>query len=489
MRWLCIEAHLLAGRYHGRSDDGRAGEWPPNPHRIFQALIVAANLGFRRTEFSEAKADAFRWLEARDPPEIIVPPAQEASFVRLYVPNNDMDSVVASGWKKSPAALRTAKDLYPHMLGGDSTVRFLWPIADADWPGAEAHAVILCEEARHLHSLGLGIDFVAGNGRILDDASKRALPGEGYVANAAIAGGWRAPFNGSFDELVLRYTGMAGRVQAVRGRGLVRSVMPPGPPAVRRDVAYAPRSAAPRRPVHAFVLVNEDGDYKSFNPRQALHVAAWMRHAAHVEAKRLKLDERFINEFVCGHGDTTKDYRFSYLPLPTISGFRDGRIRRVLVAEPAGPPHALAFKVIRALGNASLVDENGETKCELRPVEWNRELGVFERYRNSAHVWGSVTPVVLPGMDDRRSRKAIGLLTKALAQAGCTTPVVEISLQAEPVFPGAEMARRYIVPKHLEIFPRVHAVITFAEPVIGPVAIGGGRHSGLGVFATIDKRE
>src|SRR5437899_10679614 len=107
MRWLCIEVHWLAGRYHGRSDDGRAGEWPPNPHRVFQALIAAANLGFRRTEFSEAKAEAFRWLEGRDPPEIVTPPVQRAGFVRLYVPNNDMDSVVSSDWKRSPAELRT----------------------------------------------------------------------------------------------------------------------------------------------------------------------------------------------------------------------------------------------------------------------------------------------------------------------------------------------------------------------------------------------
>jgi CRISPR-associated protein Csb2 len=487
MRWLCIEAHLLAGRYHGRSNNGRASEWPPNPHRLFQALIAAANLGFRRTEFSDAKADAFRWLEARDPPEIVTPPAYEASFVRLYVPNNDMDSVVSSDWKRSPAELRTAKDTYPHVLDGDATVRFLWPISDEEWPAAQSHAAILCEEARHLHSLGFGIDLVAGNGRILDDVGRRALPGEVHLADAAIAGGWRAPAKGSFDELVARHEAMPHRVQAARGRGLVRSVAPPAPPAIRRDVLYRSRSAPLNRPVHAFVMVDEDGNYKSFDPRQALHVAAWMRHAAHMEAKRLRLDEGFTNEYVCGHGEAAaKDYRFSYLPLPTISGYRDGRIRRVLAVEPAGPSHALAFKVMRALGNAPLIDENGEVKAELRAVDWEREKGVFERYREPSRFWGSVTPVVLPGMDDRRSRKAIALVVKALAQAGCTSPVTEVSVQAEPVFAGAEMARRYVVPKYLEAFPRVHVIITFAETVLGPLAIGGGRHLGLGVCAGVE---
>jgi CRISPR-associated protein Csb2 len=155
----------------------------------------------------------------------------------------------------------------------------------------------------------------------------------------------------------------------------------------------------------------------------------------------------------------------------------------VLLAEPLGPPNVLAAKVARAFGNAALVDERGEIRAELRAIDLRQERPVFSKYLESARCWRSVTPVVLPGMDDKRSRKAIGLVLKALAQSGVTTPVVEISVQAEPVFPGAEMARRYLVPKHLEKFPRVHVIIDFAEPVAGPLALGSGRHSGLGLFA------
>jgi CRISPR-associated protein Csb2 len=91
----------------------------------------------------------------------------------------------------------------------------------------------------------------------------------------------------------------------------------------------------------------------------------------------------------------------------------------------------------------------------------------------------------MPGRDDRRSRKAHGLVLKALLQAGCTMPVAEIHLQVEPVFPGSEMAGRYRAPAYLEQFPRTHAIITFAEPVPGPLALGGGRHVGLGIFAAL----
>ena len=108
------------------------------------------------------------------------------------------------------------------------------------------------------------------------------------------------------------------------------------------------------------------------------------------------------------------------------------------------------------------------------------------RYLRRARRWGSVTPLVLPGRDDRSSRKAHGLMLKALAQAGYTTPIAEIHLQPEPVFPGAELARAYRVPAYLKEFPRTHAIITFAEALPGPIALGAGRHVGLGVFARLD---
>jgi CRISPR-associated protein Csb2 len=183
----------------------------------------------------------------------------------------------------------------------------------------------------------------------------------------------------------------------------------------------------------------------------------------------------------------TKNARFSYLPLLTIpAAGRDGRIRRVLLAELFGSGGRNAEAVARRLSGASLVEENtGEIKADLRRAETSPRKGIVGRYVAESTVWGSVTPVVLPGRDDYRQRKAHGLILKALAQAGYTTPILEIQLQEEPVFPGAERARAYRAPAYLKQYPRTHAIITFAKPVRGPVAIGGGRHVGLGTFATL----
>lgn len=496
MRWLCIEAHFLGGRYHGRSGDGRLHQWPPNPHRLFQALVAAGNLGFRRTEFSDAKKEALRWLERRGAPEIIVPAARKANVVRLYVPNNDLDKV-ARAWaqgkepEKQPNELRTGKDLRPHRIDGDTAVRFLWPIADDEWGEARHHAETICAEARHLHALGLGIDLVTGNGRILADAEKQALPGEVWIATTDGIG-WRVPVEGSLAELSARYADQRTRVQAGRGRGAERWVMPPAPPMASRETGYVRRAEGRSRPVHAFALVDADGTYRSFDPRRAIEVAAWLRHAAHQRAQGMKLDADFVERFVCGHGEdaSTKNDRFSYLPLPTIPfKGRDGRIRRVLVVEPFGGGGGKAQAVARRLSGASLIEEDtGEVMADLRALSDPSSDALIGRWyvpRSGSRRWGSVTPLVLPGRDDFRARKAHTLVLKALAQAGYTAPVAEIHLQREPVFPGAEMARAYRVPAYLKEFPRTHVIITFAEPVPGPVAIGAGRHVGLGVFAAL----
>jgi CRISPR-associated protein Csb2 len=367
-------------------------------------------------------------------------------------------------------------------------VRFLWPIADDAWAVARPQAELLMSEARHLHALGLGIDLVAGNGRILSDSERAALRGEIWVGEEGGVG-WRVPVVGSLDELSARHVRAATRVAAAGDRRTSRWVTTPSPPVVWREVGYRRRALGRERTAHAFALAGAEDELLSFDPRRVVEVAAWLRHAAHISAKALKLDAPFVEGFVCGHGEdeTEKNSRFSYLPLPTLTPKgRDGRIRRALIAEPFGGSGDKALAVARRLRGAALVEEGtGEIMAELRAVA--PADGVFRRYlpKDGALTWGTVTPIVLPGRDDRRSRKAVGLVLKALAQAGYTTPVTEVTLQAAPVFPGQEMAAGYRLPEYLKPFPRTHVIVTFAEPMPGPVAIGGGRHIGLGLMATV----
>jgi len=88
MKYLCISITFLDPLFHGQGD-GYEPEWPPSPMRLFQALLAGARTGCRERAWSDAKAEAFRWLEKRDPPEIITPRVHRAPAYTLYVPNND----------------------------------------------------------------------------------------------------------------------------------------------------------------------------------------------------------------------------------------------------------------------------------------------------------------------------------------------------------------------------------------------------------------
>jgi CRISPR-associated protein Csb2 len=116
-------------------------------------------------------------------------------------------------------------------------------------------------------------------------------------------------------------------------------------------------------------------------------------------------------------------------------------------------------------------------KARLRPIDDPGEDGVMRKYIEAAERWATVTPIVLPGHLNGRgvARRQAKLVLKSLAHAGIMTPVSEIHLQPDPIFPGAERAGCYRVPEYLRQFTRTHALITFGEPVVGPVVIGAGR--------------
>jgi CRISPR-associated protein Csb2 len=464
MNWLCVEIRFLFNKYHGSRDGGRRSDYPPSPHRMFQALTAAAN---NNDDMSDSAKEALQWLEKQSPPQIIVPESSLGSRVTTFVPNNDMN-VVARAWakgrtpEKKPEELRTAKILQPRHLGGDATVRFVWSVKDASTPLDR-----ICELARHVHHLGLGIDMVMGNGRVIDDSQKNRLSGITYIP---IAGkGWRVPVEGSLEELMDRYQ------QPMNAMRLNEY----------DEVTYVREAATRRPPMNAFALVNEDGGYCRFDSTDAMVVAAELRHAAHTRAKQLRFDAAFTEGYVCGHANRSydKDNRFAYIPVPTLApAGRDNDIRRVMLIQ--GQANSKADSLIRRLGGVSL-----SGKARLRPIDNPDKDGVMKKYTEAAERWATVTPMVLPGHLNGRglARRQTKLVLKSLAHAGIMTPVAEIHLQTDPIFPGAEWTGRYRVPEYLRQFTKTHAIITFSEPVVGPVVIGAGRYVGLGLMAGLDQ--
>jgi CRISPR-associated protein Csb2 len=148
-----------------------------------------------------------------------------------------------------------------------------------------------------------------------------------------------------------------------------------------------------------------------------------------------------------------------------------------------GRENSRADSLARRLSGSSL-----SGKAWLRPINDPDRDGVLRKYTHAAEQWATVTPIILPGHLNGRGleRRQTKLVLKSLAHAGIMTPISEVCLQPDPVFPGAERASRYRVPEYLQQFTKTHAVITFSEPVVGPVVIGAGRYVGLGLMAGLD---
>jgi CRISPR-associated protein Csb2 len=139
-----------------------------------------------------------------------------------------------------------------------------------------------------------------------------------------------------------------------------------------------------------------------------------------------------------------------------------------------------------------LGDEDRFPEMFLERIDRNDK--VLPYYTGVARIWASVTPVLLPGYDNRKDHRgnhqkllvrAEQLVRKALGQAGIDTSVC-IELSRVPYWTGSLHSRDYQPRQKLSNYPRWHVRLTFDRPWTGPLAIGAGRHCGLGLFAACD---
>ncbi len=526
---LCISVSFLDPRYHGCSDGG-AAEWPPSPMRLFQAMVAGNGL----TLGTGSDIDlALRWFEAQPPPTVLAPTAKHGIPCPLYVPNNAMD-VVAKSWVRgknetSIAEHRTLKMARPtHLCGGD-TVHYLWPIgsSDADPPPVEP----LVRAVEHVVVLGWGIDLVVVQCRVLSASDSL---GEGLerwdVAQGHATSTLRCPVPGSLDALMSRHSAYLNRL----ANGTFHSIPPL---TTYRAVGYRRPSDPVSRPLACFELRQDNGSFCRYSQRNLVHIAGMVRHLAiRAMASNQLLDklypdhgqtndsirdgsrptgveeheewkdpEGWVLRYVAGHreDDAVGHRQFSYLPLPSIGHeHSDQALRRVMVAAPAGDDAWLGHLADRLAGS-QLKPENGKEFGEQGPPTLVRVYRdkVARRYTDAAIRWASVTPVILPGHDDKKPAKTRKLIEAALAQSGIEQPCA-YEWSAHSRFRNSLSAHKYHKDgdtdvKHWQFYnvkdylrgkTWVHLTLTFDHGLKapGPMAIGAGRHCGFGLMAGLE---
>jgi CRISPR-associated protein Csb2 len=472
---LRITVRFLQSYSHGRGEDG-AAEWPPSPLRLFQA-VVASSLGPQPDDQRRARAgQALRWLERQAPPEIFAPRAEPTGpGYRLFVPDNVGDKVAkawSAGREANMADYRTEKDVRPVRLEGEA-VHFVYREVN----NLPDHLDALRQAARSITHLGWGIDMAIGDAT---DAWTE-LSGERWIPGRLGGRVLRCPVDGTLDDLGRKHAQFLGRLEG-------DTLRPVSPLSTFTIEAYGRAADAVVPSLAAFRLLDpSNGQRLSLDPtRRSRDVAAWTRHA--VADVCVGWPFGATARLVHGHADGDSASvgsldRLSFLPLPTINA-KLNRAEGVARVAVVGPPNrAEEMQWIRArLGGRELAWQ-GRTKAILEPLpidDW-----VLRQYAASATTWTSVTPVVLPGYDDRSSRKAERLLRKAFLQAGFPSETVatiqELDWRKVGFYAGVDHANRFLAPDKVT-GPMFHVRARFAEPVSGPISIGSGRFRGMGML-------
>jgi len=490
-----ISVTFLDPIFHGRADADEP-EWPPSPLRLFQALLAGTAAAARPGGgLSEVDLAALRWIEQQSPPIVIAPVARRGQAYRLSVPNNAMD-VVAAAWARgnesgrgdaSPATHRSMKMVMPVHLQSTDAVHYAWRLPEGDSGIVDS----LQQIAVNLVALGWGVDLAFGAARSATHEDLRALAGERWEPGAGDAGvALRIPIIGTLDALKERHRRFMKRL-AVAGR-----FMPTPPLSKFGRCHYARASDRPSRPFAAYqFLSTSESGFRSFRSTQAVKVAGMVRHCTGVAAMAGERcdaglsPEEWAERYVHGHrreGEPSVG-RFSYLPLPTIAprGVVD-RIRRIVIAEPQGGSGHHARWISQSLIGDELINEqtqDAEAALAACPVTDY----VLKRYTTSSTRWATVTPVILPWGDSGKPQRAEKQFLKAVRHAGYdAADIADLQLRREPFWRGCDVAGRYFVPQHLRGTASWHAYLEWKHPIAGPLALGSGRHCGLGLFATVN---
>jgi CRISPR-associated protein Csb2 len=450
---LQLELGFPLGRYFAAAHDNPAApEWPPNPSRVFSALVAVA---YQRNSMDPADREALQALEVLPPPGIQCPEADLTSSPERYVPINDSKTFLDAKKPSHPSRPRHVGRHFPvAYLAGEPIVRYVW---HTDVP--ELVRQRLDALAADLTHVGTSHSQVVARFESHDAPAKLDWVPEEHSSECFL----RVTQPGRLDEL--------DRMFASSGSLLRRPL-----PVCERLHGYA------RSPHRLEVAAAPRHQWLSWRVREAswgIDTPETFARAVRKALMSLLGDD--APAAVHGHDPTIP--HLAYLPLADVGhAHGSGKILGLAIALPEMPGDD-AHKVTTALAGLQRVllpdhqvarleplSLSARTPHALQPATWCGGLA-------GVHEWSTVTPVVLDRTPKRKTPDAIGAeIIRALRNAGFPEPEAVQILSASD-FRGA--------PRALEVpskFPRYHARVRFADAIRGPVFAGRGRNFGVGLF-------
>ena len=484
---LILEVEFLTGAYRGTAEPAsEEPDWPPQPDRVFSALV--ATWGAHGEP--PAEREALEWLERQDPPVIHAAPASVRTAPEVFVPPNDAKRsrttetylrVLPNQRARQPRRFPTARPEFlppSAVTSAAASLALVWPVEPDD-------SVMLALEALARDVAYIGHSASLTRCRFLrgaaEDLPRGAVPAK------------RRVYRGRLAELREAY-----RANPVR-------------PAIRAGASVALPDAVPAATPDPNWLVLRIVAGPPLDLRAAAPVCRLLRDTL-MSGYRQNGNGGVIPELVSGHtadGRPSRKPHLSIVPMGFVgSPYATGRIYGFALVPPADtmlheiPGLQAAFRCVapyQAPDERRVLTLQGgpaDSPLELTPVAGDpasvpRSLSP-QPYCAPHRLWATVTPIVL----DRHLKKGTDAEVRALVVRACTNsglPVPDpahIRIGRHATHPGAPPARphrgappwsRWRIPKSLASRPLVHAVIDFEEEIPGPVLLGAGRFTGLGL--------
>lgn len=489
---LVLEIEYLTGTcFAAIGPDSEAPDWPPQPDRVFSALV--ATWGARGEKDDEALA--LEWLESQLAPDIDASADFPRTAPTCFVPPNDPagnNKTVMPAWRRRQARR------FPATRPQSPIVHLLWPDATPDDSTLNALVTLAADTSYIGHSSSLT--------RCQFRYCDKEIPFESTRPKRWVYPGRLAELQRSYEEFT--------RSNGKRGRPLAGYRVKPEPHATEKP---------PQAFADNWLLLELVSD-ETPDIRASAIVARAIRDTLLAGYRRIGLEER-IPEIVSGHandGSPSREPHLAIIPLAFV-GFphADGHVMGFALVPPRDSGILDDTDFRRALRKIAPLDENrGRRLITVNPKAGTTagsgfSIGLsptFEPppgrrsldpvlYTQPARTFATVTPIVLDRhlkkKGEGRQEEIVSQIKAACRNIGLPEPSIVVPDKHSAV-EGAPSAWRsgnspiwmnWRLPASIASRQLTHAVIHFDNSVQGPVLLGAGRFAGLGLCRPFPNRE
>jgi CRISPR-associated protein Csb2 len=493
---LILEVEYLPGvSFAAIGPDSDAPDWPPQPDRIFSALVAS---WAARGENKEERR-ALEWLEMLSVPRLLASDAEARTSVVAFVPPNDPRSDKQKNAKGVLPALRSRQPRrFPAARPHDPVIRLCWPDAEPDEAMLSALQALAHDTAYIGHSASLTrCCFLLDRGAWEWGAAKRPQ---------------RGVYEGRLEELRQAYVRFEKSADK-KDRPQKGARVPSEPEAkVARTNLFGDGN-------RWLILDHVTGDMPDV--RACALVAKTLRDTLLSGYRQIGLEDKILL-VVSGHtadGAPARAPHLAIIPL-AFAGFpyADGHVMGFALIPPADSGILADEAFRKVMRNLSPVDEERGRRILTLTSKSGTSAGsafsvglspTFEPpagkrsldpalYTGSAFVFATVTPIVLDRhlkeKGTARQEETAGQIAAACRNIGLPEPEAVVvdkhsAIEGAPAaYPSGKSPRwmNWRLPPSLASRQLTHAVIRFAEPIDGPVILGAGRFVGLGLCRPVE---